>query len=157
MGSNNTTIWLGIGFVTILIAGGIVYTNLNNQLASMQRQQNDMKQQLAIKDKEIADLQEDKERLEADKTSNERDLDRRLGEIRRLQSNIGIVGECLTGVLGVMDSASREDTAGLIISLSRLAEPCEKSEAILEEVKNVQTNQLPLPSESQTPSEVGNF
>lgn len=34
MGNSNTNAWLGIGFVAVLVTGGVVYSNLNNQLLS---------------------------------------------------------------------------------------------------------------------------
>jgi|GEM_PF-5882317 len=157
MKNNNVPAWIAMGFAVVFAAvGGVVCFTLNNQLNSMQTQVQQLQKEGEAKNKEIVELTEKNKQLEDQSTANARELSTRLENIRRLQSNVKVVGECLTGVVNLFDAAAREDSAALIVSLTSLSEPCKRAEGILEEVEKAQTSQTPYPSENYVPSQVSN-
>lgn len=154
MSNNNILTAAVVGAVAVLVPGMMVYYNFNEQLDNAQNEIQQLQANLdqttqELQDREsvvdeqseeISDLKGEVSLSKQTLSANERELNTRVQEIRRLQNNLGTVSKCLTGVVELIDASERGDEAGLILSLVGLQEPCEKSEGIIQEVENLENS-----------------
>lgn len=139
MNNNRMIIVLGAAFAFILLVviavSAMAYSNVSGELTSaqdeMQRareEQEDLRRRLDAKDKEISELK-------AIQEAKEDAIKRGTTQIQALRRDIDTVGNCLKGVVGVMSAVGNDNPAQLIMSLSGLKEPCEKSDRILQNIQ----------------------
>lgn len=131
---------LAVALIGLLIGGGVVYANLNAKLSTLEmglqhaeKERDDLTARLEEKEKELSGAQE---------RANLGDLElaREREKIRRLHAGIGVIGECLGGVVQSMSASSNGDEAQAVLMLLTVVDSCKTSEKIIEEVQAFQAN-----------------
>lgn len=141
MKSTNMALWVSLCCSGILVAAsGMGAFVLVSQLNDTKAQVQELKTEIAKKDEKIADLEREKKQLEEQSSADTKELANRSENIRNLQSNVKVVGDCLEGVVSIMDAYSREDPDALLGYLISFSEPCRKAEEILESIEKNQVN-----------------
>jgi chromosome segregation ATPase len=146
--------WITAGFVVgiliiSMVAGGFTYSNLKRQLAETnqllqqtQTQLGEKTQILADKNQAITNLETQKTDLETEKQGLSSDLEekkkkltQKLNEVKTLQNERAVLGECLVGVVGVLDAIKNEDQGKAVAGLLMIENSCRKSNAILKKIE----------------------
>jgi uncharacterized phage infection (PIP) family protein YhgE len=129
---------LAVALIGLLICGGVVYANLNTKLATLEmglqnteKERDSLTAKLAEREKDLAGAQE-----RAD--LGDQELAKERERIRRLHAGIGVIGECLNGVLQSMSASSDGDEARSVLILLTVVDSCKTSEKIIEEVQAFQ-------------------
>jgi hypothetical protein len=131
---------LAVALIGLLIGGGVVYANLNAKLSSLEmglrnteKERDELTTQVKEKEKELVVVQE-----RAD--MGDLEVAKQRERIQRLHAGIGVIGECLNGVLQSMSASSDGDEARAVLVLLTVVDSCKSSERIIEEVQSFQAS-----------------
>jgi uncharacterized protein YlxW (UPF0749 family) len=126
--------------VVLAVGGGVLYSNMNTRLTNVgdelrdtEKERDQLAAKLQEREKELSSLGERAE-LSDEQLAKERE------EIRRLHGGIGVIGECLSGVLQSMSASNSGDEARSALLLLSVVESCKTSGKIIEEVQALQAS-----------------
>lgn len=129
---------LAVALIGLLIGGSVVYANLNAKLSSLEmglrnteKERDELTTELKEKEKELVGVQE-----RAD--LGDLEVAKQRERIQRLHAGIGVIGECLNGVLQSMSASSDGDEARAVLLLLTVVDSCKTSVKIIEEVQSFQ-------------------
>lgn len=152
--------WKTVGIVSgilvfFLVIGIFSYiSDIKDQLAKLREESSQRLTQISQKDSEIAtkndtiaDLQNQKTDLEGKNTglttdleTKEKELTRRLGEVKKLQGSVKTVGRCLVGTIGLIEALKQENRDMALKSAMVMEATCKESGEIIKQVEGFSTD-----------------
>ncbi|MCP2727628.1 hypothetical protein [Limnofasciculus baicalensis] len=133
--SNITSLGFGISIVVIL-AGGLIYGNFNNQLNSTKAELQEIKKERENLISQVKEKDEEIENLKNTIGGNKREIEEQIEEIQQWKQQTRTVANCLEGVVAAISYASNENQAGALLALAGVQEKCQEAETIMNETKN---------------------
>lgn len=133
--SNITSLGFGIDLVVIL-AGGLIYGNFNNQLNSTKAELQEIKKERENLIGQVKEKDEEIENLKNTIGGNKREIEEQIEEIQQWKQQTRTVANCLEGVVEAISYASNENQAGALLTLAGVQEKCQEAETIMNETKN---------------------
>lgn len=134
--------------IVIAVAGKYTYVaSLKEQITKSDALASQLQTQLGEKNQEIAKKNEDIENLNkqilslsGDIVKKEKQLNERLGEVKKLQTSLKTVSGCLVGTVGVIEAFKQNDGDLARNSALLMEGTCRQAGKIIDDVKNFPTS-----------------
>ena len=133
-----TRTWTTVGLTvaalaTYFIVGCVLhFSELRRDIYQLQTQLSERDARLMVREQEIA-------KKNAENSSQQQELDRRLEEVKHLQGSIKTVSRCLLGTSGLINSIDRNDEQQAKQSMILMKSTCQDAGEIIKQIENYQS------------------